>query len=261
MKLPQRLEHTDPLVSALVSSHRAAEVPAPPTDELMAKIESGIAHPLDEIAPPTREFQARFGAKAWISGALGAAVLSGIALVAMSERRSPPSPEASGARPVPGAHVPRGVSTADHATSAPPAELAPAVLPSRGVETLPSVVAASPKVAVPPSKPSTRRDATNEASPAAPVSSLRRELELVEAARRALRGGNGSACLSSVDRYEQEFPSGQFSQEGQVMRIEALALIGSREKAGGLAHAFLADNPTSPYAERVRSVLARVESP
>jgi hypothetical protein len=257
MKLPQRLEHTDDLVAALVSSHRAAEVPAPPTDDLLAKIESGKPHPLDGLAPSTREFQLLFGAKTWIAGALGAALLAGMALVAVSERRSPPLPEADGMHPVPTG----GAQTAAHATSAPVDDLPPAPLPSQDVSTLPSVVATSPKVAAPASKSPARAEAPREASPATSGSSLRRELELVETARRALRNGDGSAGLSAVDRYEHEFPSGQFSHEGQVMRIEALALIGSREKASRLAHSFLEGNPKSPYVERVRSVLARVETP
>jgi hypothetical protein len=45
------------------------------------------------------------------------------------------------------------------------------------------------------------------------------------------------------------------------MRIEALSIAGNREKAGSLARAFLQANPKSPYAERVRSVLTRVEAP
>ncbi|MDF2697829.1 MAG: hypothetical protein K0S65_6212, partial [Labilithrix sp.] len=53
MKLPERLEHTDDLVAALVNSHHAAEVPLSPMDEILAQVESGKTHALDELAPPT----------------------------------------------------------------------------------------------------------------------------------------------------------------------------------------------------------------
>ena len=259
MKLPERLEHTDDLVRALVSSHRAAAKPAPPTDQILARIERGEAHPLSELAPPTGAFRPMFGAKTWmIVGGLGAAVGSSVARVGVSEHQSSSSPGAALAA------SPAAPLTADPAAPEQAGDLTPAI-PSQSVESLPSVVAPSPRIAAVSSKPSTRlemrSDATREAASATPTSSLRRELELVEAARRALRGGDASACLASVDRYEEEFPSGQFTHEGQVMRIEAMALAGNHDKATRLAHAFLQANPKSPYADRVRSVLARVETP
>jgi len=259
MKLPERLEHTDDLVAALVSSRRAAATPTPPTDEILARIERGEVHPLDELAPPTGPFRPLLGTNAWmIVGVLGAAVLSSAAVVGISEHRSSSS-LATVAPAAPG--TPR---TEDPGNPEPAADIPPAIH-SQDVESLPSVAVTSPRGAAVSSKPSGRSavtsDAKSEAARAAPTSSLRRELELVEAARRALRGGDASACLSSVARYEEEFPSGQFTHEGQVMRIEAMALAGNHDKARRLAHAFLQANPKSPYADRVRSVLARVETP
>lgn len=253
----KRLEHTDDVVRALVSSYRSAEVPTPPTDELLAKIEQGQAHPLDESAPSIDRFRSAFDAKTWIAGVVGAAVLSGTVLYAASEDRSPPVPEVAGVHPV----ATEIVATADRVSSGAVHPLPPPPLPSQDVETLPSVASEPPKSVTTTAKPPKRPDAARAAGSEAPVSSLRRELELIEMARRALRGGDGSACLSSVERYESEFPSGQFSNEGQVMRIEALALVGSREKAGRLAHEFLQSNPKSPYADRLRSVLGRVGTP
>ncbi len=254
MKPPERLEQTDALVAALIDSHRSAPVPVTPTDAILAKVETGTPHPLDDLAPPTRAFRPLFRVKPWLAGALGAAVLSSAAFVVTSERPSPPSSGADGES---------GLVSAQYSdTHAPPvhAEPLPAI-PSQNVESLPSVIEPSPKAAVPSNRPRARAQVPQEPPPVASASSLRRELELVTAARQALRGGDGSACLASVDRYEQEFPSGQFSHEGHVMRIEALALLGNRDKAGNLARAFLETNPKSPYADRVRSVLARVEAP
>lgn len=254
MKPPERLEQTDALVAALVQSHRSAAVPVPPTDEILAKIECGAPHPLDDLAPPTRAFRPLFPVRTWLAGALGAAVLASAAFVMTSERPSPPSSGGDGEL--------RLVAGQKADMPAPPtlADPLPAIA-SEDVESLPSVTEPSPKVGAPSNKPSTRTPASREPAPVASASSLRRELELVTAARQGLRAGDGSACLASVDRYEQEFPSGQFSHEGQVMRIEALALLGDRKKAARLSLAFLDANPKSPYADRVRSVLARVETP
>lgn len=255
----KRLEHTDDVVRALVSSYRSAEVPTPPIDEILAKIESGHAPPLDEGAPPVEKFRSPLDTKAWIAGVVGVAVLSGAGLFAIAERESSPLPSPS-ERAVSHPVSTELVATGDRVSSGAVDPLPPAPLPSQDVETLPSVAAAPPKSATATAKPPKRPDAARAASSEAPVSSLRRELELIDEARRALRGGDGAACLSSVERYESEFPAGQFSNEGQVMRIEALALVGNRDKAGRLAHEFLRSNPKSPYADRVRSVLGRVQT-
>lgn len=257
MKLPERLEHTDDLVAALVSAHRAAAKPAPKTDEIVARVERGEAHPLDDLAPPTGAFRPQFGTKAWmIVGTLGAAVLSTVAIVSISEQRASSSPGA--ATPA----APATPLTADPETRAPAADIPPAI-PSQNVESLPSVAVTSSGVAAVSSKSSARpaMPVRSDANREAPTSSLRRELELVEAARRALRRGDASSCLSSVARYEEEFPSGQFTQEGQVMRIEAMAALGNHDEATRLAHAFLRASPKSPYADRVRSVLVQLGTP
>ncbi len=254
MKPHERLEQTDALVAALIDSHRSAAVPDPNTDEILAKIERGAPHPLDDLAPPTRAFRPLVRGNPWIVGAMGAAVLASAAIVVMGERPSSSSSRAEGESGLVSAHGPD-----THAPAALP-EAVPAIA-SQDVESLPSVIEPSPKAPVPSNKPRARAEIPPEPPRVAAASSLRRELELVTAARQALRGGDGSACLASVDRYAQEFPSGQFTYEGHVMRIEALALLGDREKAGRLARAFLDANPKSPYADRVRSVLARVEAP
>jgi hypothetical protein len=80
------------------------------------------------------------------------------------------------------------------------------------------------------------------------------ELALTSAARAALARGDVVSCLSAVDRYQRTFGSGVFAQEIDVIRIEALAKSGERERAHSSAQRFLDTNATSPYADRVRSV-------
>ncbi|AKV00100.1 hypothetical protein AKJ09_06763 [Labilithrix luteola] len=82
------------------------------------------------------------------------------------------------------------------------------------------------------------------------------ELALVSVARSALEGGDFASCMRAVDRYDEKFRSGLFAHEIEVIRIEALATSGERERAAVLAERFLAANASSPYADLVRSFLA-----
>lgn len=82
------------------------------------------------------------------------------------------------------------------------------------------------------------------------------ELALTSAARAALGRGDTEVCLNVVGRYRERFPQGAFAQEIDVIRIEALAKSGARDSAKASAERFLKFNESSPYADRVRSVLS-----
>jgi hypothetical protein len=84
------------------------------------------------------------------------------------------------------------------------------------------------------------------------------ELALVESARTSLAKGDTAACLAQLDRYEHRVRGGVFEREVAVMRIEALATRGDTTRAQSLGKAFLAQSPESPYANRIRSLLARL---
>ncbi|MDF2698443.1 MAG: hypothetical protein K0S65_6827 [Labilithrix sp.] len=99
-----------------------------------------------------------------------------------------------------------------------------------------------------------------EARSAAPAPSGRREIELIIAAREALTRLETDRCLAAVGAYEAEFPSGQFTLEAKVMRVEATGARGDLARARVLARDFLAKNPSSLYEERVRSLLASLEA-
>ncbi|MBN9167231.1 MAG: hypothetical protein BGO98_35235 [Myxococcales bacterium 68-20] len=86
------------------------------------------------------------------------------------------------------------------------------------------------------------------------------ELALVSTARSTLRARDLASCREAVENYQRRFPSGLFAQEIAVIRIEALAASGEREKANALAKDFLASNATSPYTQRVGSLLERTAS-
>jgi len=102
--------------------------------------------------------------------------------------------------------------------------------------------------AVEPSEP-VRRETR-----AAPVADIREEIKLLDQARSAVRSGNNAQALRALSKYEQRFPRGQFRQEVQVLRMEALKQSGESERASALAKKFLAEHPNSPHVERVEHV-------
>ncbi len=85
------------------------------------------------------------------------------------------------------------------------------------------------------------------------------ELALVESARTALAKGDAAGCLARLDEYDRRVQKGTFEREVAVMRIEALIARGDTARARSLGEAFLAQSPNSPYANRIRTLLARIQ--
>jgi hypothetical protein len=65
-------------------------------------------------------------------------------------------------------------------------------------------------------------------------------------------------ALAAIDAYDRRFGKnkGTLAPEAEVLRIEALAAAGRKTEARARARSFLARHPSSPHAQRVRSVLA-----
>jgi hypothetical protein len=99
-------------------------------------------------------------------------------------------------------------------------------------------------------------DATPSATPS--MSSLAEEIPLIDAARRALRGGTPAQSLAILDDYGRRFPGGVLAQEATVERIEALSALGRRGEAARIGRSFLASHPASPLAARVRGMVDSV---
>lgn len=91
--------------------------------------------------------------------------------------------------------------------------------------------------------------------PAQPASSMRGELSTLEQARAMLSAGNPARALSILDDYAARFPHASMAPEATVLRIEALVRAGDAPAARRVADVFLAANPDSPYADRIRSLL------
>lgn len=81
------------------------------------------------------------------------------------------------------------------------------------------------------------------------------ELEAIDNARKALAQGNAALASRLLDRYSARFPKPRLGAEATVLRIETLIARGDRGAAARYGKAFLQNNPKSPYARRVRSLI------
>jgi hypothetical protein len=131
----------------------------------------------------------------------------------------------------------------------------------------------TPQPEIPGARPGTRRElsdapsaaaaaAAATAEPALEVASpqLSRELELLEKARLHLARKSAWAALDALETYRATFPRGTMTTEAAVLQIEALAAVGRRYEATVQSRAFLTHHAQNPLAERVRVILAKLES-
>jgi hypothetical protein len=82
------------------------------------------------------------------------------------------------------------------------------------------------------------------------------EIAALDSARSALRSGRTGEALTALDHYDASYAkAGSLRVEATALRIEALLRSGKRARATSLANAFLARNPKSPYAARVRALI------
>ena len=185
---------------------------------------------------------------------------------------SPGEPNPAGkARPVP-ASAPLGNDVASEAPADPGAGLAAAFAPESA-----EAAAASP---APEAKPAARTAKIAAIAPkvealAAPVaaerapeppaakapakqgmaSELALEVELLDRARAALRGGNALFALTLLEGHR----GGILAPEAQFLRIQALEQSGQSRAAGALARDFLARQPGSRHAAALRSLAERTD--
>jgi hypothetical protein len=88
-----------------------------------------------------------------------------------------------------------------------------------------------------------------------PSGSTAAEVTFLDGARRAIGDGDPPTALSILDDYMRHFPHGILAPEASVLRIEALVAAGDRSAALLAAQSFLQANPTSPYAQRIESLV------
>jgi hypothetical protein len=99
--------------------------------------------------------------------------------------------------------------------------------------------------------------------PAAPprVSSLTREIALLDESRTALAAGNTAEALRLLDGYAATFPRGALEPEAIVLRIDALVRRHETAAARALADSFERSHPGDSHISRIRSLLSQTEVP
>lgn len=112
---------------------------------------------------------------------------------------------------------------------------------------------ASTVVAV-PARAAVRAQARRSSSPVASTPTLAEELRLIERARTSLAADDMASADQALDAHALAFPSGVFSEEARILRIDCMARRGDRPRAQGAARAYLAAHPDSPYAPRLRAL-------
>jgi len=85
---------------------------------------------------------------------------------------------------------------------------------------------------------------------------LRTEISNIDRARERLQSGNAPAALRELARYEIDFPERQLQLEVLMLRMDAYAQSGQRERARELAEQVLSAHPSPAHAARARAVLS-----
>jgi hypothetical protein len=137
---------------------------------------------------------------------------------------------------------------------------APAVspLPPAVAEAAPALPASEPTERTIAPSEAPRRKAERAAEPAAASAepTIDDEVKLMNAAQAALRAGDAKRALSLSNEHAARFPTGKLATARKVTRMMALCQAGSTQQARREAADFLAKNPASPFAERVRGICA-----
>lgn len=150
-----------------------------------------------------------------------------------------------------------GVALVKRATPQRPAILVPApaalAVPAKPASVEPAPVLTPPRAAT-EAELAPRALPVRRETKVTGIADLREEIRLLDQARAAVRTGSSGRALRVLAKYEQKFPRGQFRQEVDVLRMEALAQSGNEKRAAALAKQFLAEHPNSPHVERVEHV-------
>ena len=143
-----------------------------------------------------------------------------------------------------------------------PAPIVPVVTAAtpRHVDVVPTPAPSSTAVldvdSLPSAAPSSVTPPRSRRAPQVADPDLSPQIALLDRARAALASGDGAHAKLLASRYESEFPNGAFSQEAEVLRIEAMLAEGDRDSATQAGTRFLQAHPSSPHAPHVRELLS-----
>ncbi|AKU94898.1 hypothetical protein AKJ09_01562 [Labilithrix luteola] len=129
-----------------------------------------------------------------------------------------------------------------------------ASVPGIRIDDLPTALPKPTPSAPPRAKQTTAASATTESE-----TSIDAELAAIEAARRVLASGRASEALSRVHDYRATFTNAHFSDEADVIEVQALVALGRTDEAQSKAQRFLAAHPQSAYAKRIRALVTPKE--
>jgi hypothetical protein len=85
----------------------------------------------------------------------------------------------------------------------------------------------------------------------------RSELAILGDAQRALRDGDAAAALAAAAEHKRLYAGGSFTQEREVIAIDALLRLGRRQEAEMRAASFRTAWPDSTHLRRIEKLLAR----
>jgi hypothetical protein len=251
---PEELDTpVDPLDRALFCAGRRETMPQATRDALLAAAAAGAlaaagAAKKTASAAGTGATPATLAkAAAWKWALLGALAIGGAGTAAWY----------AAARSVPPAEV-RVDEPPAVVTPSAPAE-APAAEPVREapVEETPAPAEARPQASGPRLSKAPQAVPARSASPPARGADLAAEAALLDEARAAVAAGEAARALTLLDRHRRDYSAPELGDEAFVLRVEALSKQGDHAAARRLAEPWLAANPKSPYAARVRRSLAR----
>jgi hypothetical protein len=161
-------------------------------------------------------------------------------------------PAAPGTVAAPAARRPAAAPLAAPATPSPAVAAFPQdPAPTAGPGAAPAAAATAPGATPAPA-------AANAAPAAAPggAVSIAEEVALVDRARHALRQGRAGEAFDTLSLHQSRWPNGVLATEVRVLRVEALLRMGQRASAQRDARAFIAVQPNSRYAARLRELFA-----
>lgn len=270
----------EPTNSPLARAFRAGRLDAPPAssrEALVAALGAGTAGGLltgagAAVGAPSAPKAAGLAAalKAWVSPLVVISIVAAAPVPRPERARAPMTaveapPPLRDPSPLPTrpplsmpAPVPTSVqSVARVAPESRPLPRAPLRAPS-----LPSAPPVPP-VAVAPlaSAVVAASPPTPDPAPLTAPSSLRAELDALDAARDLLRRGDARGAEIALARYDARFPHGALAPEAAFLRIRALAEAHDDEGVARRSRAFLDAYPKSPLGARVRSLAERPARP
>jgi TolA-binding protein len=263
VKDPKRLRetHADQLEGLLLDAVRAEGPSASARAQTLRAVAAGIAvggtvattaGTASSAAGPTAKASVLVVAGKWLAVGAGAGAIVAGAIVGPLHHLMAPSTGASSELSAPApAIVPGKTAPAPRADVTDPSaeEVASPMVEARDDSS-----AKSQKGDALLARPASRAPDVQRARPSA-AAPLAAEVAAVDHAAHAVANRDSQRALAALDAYQKQFPSGVLRPEATVLRVQALVQQGDFVRAVSIARAFLAQNPHSPHAERLRSLI------